>query len=184
MEMENTFDIHISEIMILFHLTLFLNLLHQIVVYPRKCYPHCPIMQLQELCKVLEQLPTYFTNFHPFSMIQKFHPLPTLIHFQIPSKLKRLPYRKIFVHVIEYSFDVAWYIPWIFYLCDKKDSERIPSSSLVHCSCSWANVVVWIHMYGNIILWMKYFDVPNVDQWFSLNVRSQPKFNHLSFLSF
>jgi len=136
MEMENTFDIHIFQIMKFFHLTLFLNLLSQIIVYLGKCYPHgfCPITQLQELCELLEQLPTYFTNFHPFSMIQNFHPLPTLIHFQIPSKLKRLPHGKIFFHVIEYSFDVTWYIPWIFYLCDQKDSFKFTCSLFMFTS--------------------------------------------------
>jgi hypothetical protein len=130
--MENTFDIHISQNMKLFHLTMLLHLLSQIVSYRGKCYPRgfCPIMQFQELCKVLEQLQTYFTNFHPFSMIQNFHPLPTLIHFQVPSKFKRLPHGKIFFHVIEYSFDLAWYISWIFYLCDQKIPKRFLQAHL------------------------------------------------------
>jgi hypothetical protein len=70
MEMENTFDLHISQIMKFFHLTLFWNFLGQIVVYQGKCYPHgfCPIMQLQK------NYAKSLNNYQPT--------LQTFIHFQ------------------------------------------------------------------------------------------------------
>jgi hypothetical protein len=48
--------------------------------------------------------------------------------------LRRLPYDKIFLHIIKYSLDMARYIPRIFYLCGRKYSKKIFLCSFAHDS--------------------------------------------------
>jgi hypothetical protein len=85
MEMDNTFDIHISQVLKFLNLTSLLNFLGQIVVYLRHCSPcgSCPIMQLEELCIVFKQMPTPLKKIHPILAIQgKFMVMVPLLKHQ------------------------------------------------------------------------------------------------------
>jgi hypothetical protein len=67
-------------------------------------------------------------------MIQNFDPLPTFIHFPVPSKLKKFAHNKIFFHIIKYFIDVVRYI-----YVEKKHLKKVFLSSLVHHACPYAH---------------------------------------------
>jgi hypothetical protein len=69
--------------------------------------------------KVLKQMLTLFTTFIHFQCSKVF------ICYQFSSMLTISPCDRIFIHAIEYYFNMAKYISRIFYLCGNEYFENI-----------------------------------------------------------
>jgi hypothetical protein len=107
-----------------------------------------------------------------FSSLAYFNPFPNSIQAQkIATWQNSFPCHWIFIWCnMVYSMNILFMWPKRFLQVHLFVIHVHELMLLFDCTCLVALFYGW------------YFDVPNVNQWFSLNVRSHPKFNH--FFSF